>query len=349
MIPEKMKAIIVTNPNKVEVKEVSTPVPVEGEVLVRIDNCMICTWEQRLFSGNSGVLPYIPGHEFSGVVATVPETTMTNVIPGQKCVVKIYDSCGYCEFCFRGLDNLCTGKSKERIFDGIPGTGGLARYVAIAADRVYPLPNEETDLELAAFTEPLACCIHSIERADIGFGEDVVVVGAGVMGQLLAILAKLRGARVIVVEMDKARRELALRMGAHEAVDPSATDWKSELSRLTGGRGPHVVQFTINHLELAGEYVDVLAPAGKLVYYGSFHPSGNVPFSPNDIHYTEKTITGSYSPTVKSFWQASQMLSHNLIDVKPFLTETYSMHDAQTAFERAMSPETFRVLIRLSD
>ena len=349
MIPEKMKAIVVTAPKKVEVKEVSTPVPVEGEVLVRIDNCMICTWEQRLFTGTSGQLPYIPGHEFSGIVAAVPETTMTNVVPGQKCVVKIYDSCGCCEYCFRGLDNLCSGKSKERIFDGIPGTGGLARYIAISADRVYALPNEETDLELATFTEPLACCIHSIEQADVGFGEDVVVVGAGVMGQLHAILARLRGSRVIVVEMDKARRELALQMGAHEAVDPSITYWKSELLRLTGGRGPHVVQYTINNLDLAGEYVDVVAPAGRLVFYGSFHPSGDVPFSPNNVHYTEKVITGSYSPTVKSFWQASHMLSHKLIDVKPYLTETYSMDEAQIAFERAMSPDTFRVLIRLSD
>ncbi|MGI6612844.1 MAG: zinc-binding dehydrogenase [Fastidiosipila sp.] len=349
MIPKTMKAVVVIAPEKVEVKEVSTPVPVEGEVLVRIDNCLICTWEQRIFSGSGADLPFIPGHEVSGVVAAVPKETIANVTPGQKCVVKTYDSCGSCEFCFRGLNNLCSGQSKKRTFDGIAGTGGMARYIAIAADRIYPLPVESIDLELAAFAEPLACCLHSIEQADVSFGEDVVVVGAGVMGQLLAILARLRGARVIVVEIDKARRELAMKMGAHESIDPSSTDWQAELSRLTSGRGPHVVQFTINNLAMASQYIKALAPAGRLVYYGSFRPSEDVPFNPNDIHYTEKVITGSYSPTVRSFWQASQMLGHGLVDVKPFLTECFDMNEAQRAFERAMSTETLRVLIRLSD
>ncbi len=170
MIPEKMKAIAVTAPNRVEIKELNTPKPAEGEVLIRIDNCLICTWEQRIFIGADVGLPFIPGHEVSGVVADVPEGTIANVSPGQKCVVKTFDSCGSCEFCVRGLDNLCQGKSKKRVYDGIPGSGGMARYIAIAADRVYPLPDENTDLELAAFAEPLACCLHSIEQGKVGFG-----------------------------------------------------------------------------------------------------------------------------------------------------------------------------------
>ena len=114
---------------------------------------------------------------------------------------------------------------------------------------------------------------------------------------------------------------------------------------MTESRGPHAVIFTVNNLNLAGDYIKILADRGRLVYYGSFHPRNDIPFSPNGIHYSEKVITGSYSPTIKAFWQATQLLGKKLIDVHPLLSEKYDMVDAETAFNRALSMETFRVLI----
>ncbi|MEL7609683.1 MAG: zinc-binding dehydrogenase [Bacillota bacterium] len=349
MIPEKMKAVVVTAPNKAEVLELTTPKPVEGEILVKLEKCLICTWEQRIFTGGDMKLPFVPGHEVSGVVAAIGEGTFTTVKPGDPVVVKTYDSCGQCENCFRGNDNQCTGKSKKRFYDGIPGAGGLAQYIAIAANRAYPLPNPNVDLETMAFAEPIACCLRSMEQADIQFGEDVVIVGGGIMGQLHNLLAKMRGARTILVEPDPARREMAAKMGANIVIDPKEKDPVAEILELTGGRGAHVAFFTVNVLKLAADYIEAIGRNGRLVYYGSFHPSGDVPFNPNKIHYTEKVLTGSYSPTIKAFWMSSRLLALGLMDVKPFITEKYAMKDCQTAFERATSPDTYRVLIDLND
>lgn len=348
MIPEKMKAIVVTKADTVEVRELTVPAPEKGEILIRLRNCLICTWEQRIFKGADVGLPFVPGHEISGEVAFIPENTMTDLKVGDPCVVKTFDSCGQCDYCRRGMDNLCTGKKKQRMYDGIPGTGGMAEYIAISSDRVYKLPGQDLDLELAAFAEPLACCLHSVEKVDINFGEDVVIVGGGVMGLLHVMLAKLRGARVILVEPDEKRRMIALEVGADDAFNPLEKEAASEIQRLTDNRGPQVVFFTVNNLKLAADYIDILSKAGRLVYYGSFHPSDNIPFNPNSIHYSEKLITGSYSPTVKTFWQAAQMLGKRIINVKPLLSERYDMVDAETAFKRALSMETFRVLIRLN-
>lgn len=348
MIPEKMKGIVITAPRQAEVKELTTPKPAAGEVLVRVEKCLICTWEQRIFAGGDMALPFVPGHEISGTVAAIGEGTYTNVAVGDRVVVKTYDSCGQCEQCYRGHDNECTGKAKGRVYDGIPGTGGFAQYLAIGSERVYPLPDRQADLATAAFAEPLACCLGSLDQAEIEFGEDVVIVGGGIMGQLHNVLCKKRGARTILVEPDAPRREMARRMGADVVVDPMEGDPIQKIMDLTNGRGAHVCFYTVNVLSLAQDYLDCLAKRGRMVYYGSFHPSGPIQIDPNKIHYSEKRITGSYSPTAKNFWTASRLLGYHLIDVAPFITERYDLIQCQKAFERAASPETYRVLIDLS-
>ena len=347
MIPEIMNAVYIPEKGKAEVKSFKTPVPQEGEVLVRLKHCLICTWERRIFSGTDVALPFVPGHEISGEIAAIPEGTITNLVVGQKVVVKTFDSCGECEYCRRGLDNLCKGKSKKRFYDGIPGSGGLAQFIAIASNRVFPLDNQDVDLKLAAFAEPVACCLHSIGQAKIELSEDVLIIGGGIMGQLHAALAKLKGARVILVEPDTKRRELAQKIGADIVIDPSAESVSEKVTALTNGRGPHVIIFTVNSLQLASDYIKLLAPAGRLVYYGSFHPKGEILFDPNNIHYSEKNLTGSFSPTVEAFWTASRLISFGILDVKPFLSAEFDMKDCQKAFEQSLDPINYRVMINL--
>jgi L-iditol 2-dehydrogenase len=347
MIPDTMKAVVIEAPRKAVVRIVPTPVPVEGEVLIRLEKALICTWEQRIFAGIDMPLPFVPGHEISGVVASVPENTITDLKPGEKVVVKTFDSCGQCEDCYRGDDNLCKGKAKKRFYGGVPGAGGFARYIAIAANRVYRLPNQAVSLETAAFAEPVACCLRSLEQADIQLGEDVVIVGGGIMGQLHCLLSKLRGGRVILAEPDKARRDMAASLGADVTIDPKTEDSIARIRELTNG-GAHVVFFTVNSLALAQDYIGSLRRKGRLVYYGSFHPKGDIPFSPSDIHYGEYTITGSYSPTVKGFWTAGRLLSCGLLNPAPFISGRYPIDDCQKALERAGSPDTYRVLLDLA-
>ena len=350
MIPEQMKAIVITEANHAEVRGLATPRPKRGEILVKVEKCLICKWEQRIFMGIDVPLPFVPGHEISGVVAEIGEDTPTDVKIGDRVVVKTYDSCGQCENCYRGADNLCTGKKKQRTYDGIPGVGGFAQYLAIQSDRVYPLPGgDSVDLETAAFAEPLSCVLNSIDQAGIEFGEDVVIVGGGIMGQLHNILAKKRGARTIIAEIDPKRRQKALECGADIAFDPSVENPVEKVMKLTDGHGAHVCFYTINVVPLAQIYLDSLAKKGRMVYYGSFHPSGMIQIDPNRIHYSEKTITGAYSPTKKGFWQASHLLGYHLVDVAPFISERYPMIMCQKAFERALSPDTYRVLLDLSD
>ena len=348
MIPKTMKAVVIDGAKSAVVREVSVPSPKPGELLIELKKCLICTWEQRIFGGNSSTaLPFIPGHEASGVVACVPEGTITSFKAGDKVVIKTLNHCGHCEECYRGNDNQCMGTFKQRVYDGIPATGGLAQYIAMEVPRVFPFPGNDASFTEAAFSEPVACCVRSLEQADIKLSEDVVIVGTGIMGQLHNILSKMRGARTIIAEPDEARRKLALELGADEAFNPLDGDPVATIKSLTGGRGAHVVFLTATMAKLAETYIGALAKMGRIVYYGSFHPDMDIAVNPNHIHYSEKHITGSYSPNVRGFWTASRLLSYGLMDVGRFISAEYPMRDCQKAFEHAMDPSSYRVAISL--
>ena len=138
MVEKTMKAVAVTEPGNAKVIEVTTPTPQAGEVLIRIDCCLLCTWEQRIFRTGDGMkLPFIPGHELAGTIAAIPEDTVTSFQVGDRVVAKTLDSCGHCEFCYRGDDNNCIGTPKKRFYDGIPASGGLAQYISLPVSRVY--------------------------------------------------------------------------------------------------------------------------------------------------------------------------------------------------------------------
>lgn len=348
MIPDKMKALAILEPGKAQVVEVATPAPLPGEVLIKIERCLLCTWEQRMYHNGAGAtLPMIPGHEISGSIAAVPEGTITSFQVGDRVVGKTLDSCGHCEYCYSGDDNNCVGLAKKRVYDGIPSSGGLAQFIALPISRVYRLPDQSVDLNIAAFAEPLACCIRSLDRANLALGEDAVIVGAGIMGQLHNLLVKLRGGRSIVVDLDAQRLELAKKMGADEVINPDGEDPVARIKELTLGMGAHAIFYTLRSPTLAQEYLQALRKLGRMVYYGSFSPKDPIQVDPNAIHYTEQVITGAYSPTSKGFYTAARLLSYGLIYVAPFLSGVYPLHEAATALERSMAPDTFRVGIDL--
>ena len=222
---------------------------------------------------------------------------------------------------------------------------GLGEYLCVDANQVYKLDNN-LPYEQAVFVEPFACVINSIERGQIHLGDDVVVIGGGVMGILHVIAAKMSGARVILSEPDKARGEMAKKYGCDFIIDPTQVDPVEEVKKITGGEGANVVFNTTPIASVASQAIQMTAQMGRCVMYSSMHPDTPIEVSPNYIHNTEIVITGSKSPSVEAFDTSARILSKMIVDLRPLLTESYSMEEADTAFERAMSSETYRVMIK---
>ncbi len=344
----KMKVVAITAERQTAVCEIDRPEPSPGQVLVHLHACALCTFEQRVFTQvTKKALPYVGGHECAGVIEGWGAGVDRDEYPkGQKVAVRILQSCGHCPECRRGEENLCRNSyRKSAASAGQLLPNGLGEYLAVDEGQVYKLDND-LPYEQAVMVEPFACCVNSIERADIRLGDDVVVIGGGVMGIFHVILAKMRGARVILSEPDAARGKMARHYGCDVVINPQEVDAVEEVRRLTGGEGANAVFNTTPVSALSSQGIQMLALMGTFVQYSSMHPDMPVEVSMNAIHNSEIIVTGTKSPSIQAFETSARILSKRIVDLTPLLTESYSMEEATTAFERATSMDTYRVMIQ---
>lgn len=343
-----MKALVVEAPETVAVREIAETPLESGLIRIKIEYCLICTWEKRIYTGRGGALPFVPGHEASGIIAEVPSGMVTSFKVGDHVVFKTLDHCGHCSHCYAGETNLCTGTPRKRYYDGIPGSGGMAQYIDLEPGRIYKI-SEDLPLRLAAFAEPLACCYHSVVRGNLKMGDFVGISGGGFMGQLHAVLARMRGAKVLLIEPDPEKAAHARAAGAHATVDPFSEDLESRIAEFTGGEKLDAYFITTPQPTIAEAAVKIVRDSGRIIYYGSFSPNEPIGLDLNKIHYSQIEITGSFSATSEDFFRAARLLSQGLVDPEPFLSALYSLDRATDAFTASLDIGTYRVGIRIAD
>lgn len=326
-----------------EVQEPAMPVPTGDMVLVKLLSCALCTLEQRIYKGAMPYYPYAGGHEAAGVVESCGER-VTMLSPGDKVTLRLLTSCGQCYYCRSGHENQCVTSFKASNHAGLNGPGGLADYMLVDARQVYKV-SPDLDIDCAALAEPLACCVHSVGKGQIGLGDDVVVLGAGIMGMFHVMLAKRKGARVIVCEVDAARLEKAKGLGADVVVNPSECDPVEKVKELTEGRGANVVFCTVALPALAAQAIDMVGKLGRVVMYTSFHPKDPIELNEDRVHYSEIRITGSVNPDMRDFHTAVRLLSLGIIDAEPLISERVPFEKLDYAFEQSIKPGMYRVVV----
>ena len=321
--------------------------PGPGQVLVQVHYCAVCTLEQRIYKGVIKRYPFAGGHEIYGVVEAVGDS-VSGVGAGDKVALRMLTSCGECYYCRSGHENQCVVSFKAAVHEGLSGPGGFSEYMLVDAKNVYKL-GDDIDLSHAALSEPLACCVHSVCNAGIQLGDDVVVVGVGIMGALHIQLAKLRGARVIACEIDEERLEMARSLVADITVNSSAENAVERVRALTEGRGANVVFCTAAIPQLAGDSVEMAGKLGRVILYSSFHPDLPVELNVNRVHSNEPIITGSVNPRMCDFQTATRLLYGGLINVEPLISGVYGLAELQEAFDYAIDPKTYRVVVKCTD
>lgn len=340
----KMRRSVITGPGALEIRELPIPEPKADQVLVKVHSCAICTWEQRMYSGEEPMYPMAGGHEISGTVVAAGSQVF-GLEPGDHVTAAGLKRCMQCESCLRGYDNICENMGKLRDAEEVPGPGGLGEYVLRLGKDCFKV-NEQVPLEHVSLTEPLACVLRSVKRAEIQAGERVVIIGAGLMGMLHLLLAKDRGATVIVSEPNAVRREKAVEVGADYVFDPMQTDYVEQVRSLCNGRGADATFICVAHHSTVEPAVVASANDGRVLLYSSFHPKDRkIEVDPNIFHKKEVTLTGTMSQTLQDFFEAAQLISNQDIDLTPLISATYGLDHLKEAFEAAMSVETYRVLV----
>lgn len=345
------KAAVFTEKEKIEVRDITKPEPKSNEVLVELKTCALCTWEQRVYQGINKVdFPFIGGHEQAGTIVEIGsdiDKKLWNI--GDRVVVGLLGACGECEKCRIGEEGNCENFSYESFVGGlnVRGMGGLSQYLAVPVSKIFKV-EDTLSFQEAALTEPLSCVVHSIEIANIRLGETVLVIGAGIMGAFHAILARNKGARVIISEPNSNRTDLMETLGFEEFIKPDSEDAIKRTLELTDGKGADVVLNTVGISKLAEEAINMSSLYGRVILYSSFHPDNPISISPNSVHKRMTKLMGSANSNTHDFITAIKLLNERVVDVSPFIYGSYKLDEIEQAMEKAIDPDNYRVIIEMT-
>ena len=339
-----MKATYFMGNETFEVCECPIPKATPGTVVVKNYACGVCGTDVHIYHGEPGSAevhpPVVLGHEYSGVVTEVGEG-VTGLQVGDHVTIDPNIYCGECDYCRIGKKQLC--RHMEAV--GVTMNGGFAEYSVVPAKQALRL-NPEVPLEYGAMSEPLACCLHGIDRAEIRVGDTVCVVGGGAIGLLLVQLARLSGAsKVVVSEPNAVRREKALELGADLCINPLEDGHYERYLEFIGGDGADVV------IECAGNRAAVqsafrFAKRGAMILLFSVLSVGATYDLPLfDVFQKELTIRGTFV-NPDTHLRAVELINSGRIQIAPILTHTYSLDELPEAIAMQMSAESIKVLVK---
>lgn len=342
-----MIAAVFEEIGKVVVKDVAEPVRTPGGVLLQVDACTLCGTDLRIFrhGGNGVQFPAVLGHEIAGTVLDAPDDS--GVQKGQRVAVVPTVHCGNCPACLAQRWVKC----RRRISLGYSGQGGYSQRLNIPRewvqyDHLIPIP-DNLPSPYAAIMEPLACVLNAHERAKTRLGDVVLVMGAGAIGGMLCRVARLRGAKTVVLtDVNNARLNRSQHFGADYYVNSHERDLSQFIQDLTGGEGVDVI-FTANPdpnaqvLSLA-----LLAIAGRVVFFGGLIPGrSQITIDGDRVHYNDLEIYGLFGSTIAQNRQAMELLASGMVDGASVVTHTVALRNVANAVALAESGEALRVAI----
>jgi L-iditol 2-dehydrogenase len=335
-----MKAALYIAPYQIEVREdIPEPDFTEG-LLVHVKTTGFCSTDVKIIKGiypNSKV-PYIFGHEFSGEVV---KSTLNKFKPGERVSVAPFCGCGYCTHCLMGNEQLCKNRT-------LFSSGTTAEYVAIAPHLAmktgWVLP-DDISWDEAALCEPLACVVLSLRSCNFRPGESVLILGAGVMGQLHVLLAKAWGAsQVMISEPSEVRREMARKFGA-EVIDPTKCDDVGGWARGLCGEGPDIIIAAAGTKLIADAAIKAAGFNSRIHLFGGMPGDTIISIPAYDIHYRHVTLLGTSGFRSEDYHTAAEMIKSHAIDVGKLITHHYSVDEAMEAFKMAQQPEALKVML----
>lgn len=328
-----VKALVLTEYDHFEYQDVAEPQVGPEDVLVEVKACGICGSDVHGMDGSSGrrVPPIIMGHEASGLIARLGGD-MTDWQVGDRVTFDSTVYCGRCRFCRRGAVNLCDHRRVLGVScQEFRQHGAFAQYVAVPQHIVYRLP-ESVSFEQAAMVEPVSVAVHAVRRIPIQLNDSVVVVGTGMIGLLAVQVLRAAGCgRMIAVDVDPHRLELACRLGADEALSPRETDVVAEVLRRTDGRGVDLAFEAAGLVPTVAAAIGSVRKGGCVALVGNLMPQVELPLQA--VVTRELTLYGSCASRGE-FPACLEMIARGTINVEALTSAVVPLAEAAEWFRR---------------
>ncbi|NQU76216.1 MAG: alcohol dehydrogenase catalytic domain-containing protein [Planctomycetes bacterium] len=323
-----MRQAVMTKPKVIEFHQVPSPVPGAGQVLLRIKRIGICGSDVHVYHGKHPFTPYpvVQGHEFSAVVEAVGPG-VSGIDVGSKATAIPQETCGRCRPCRRGQYNVCE-VLKVR---GFQAPGVAQDLYSVEASKIVPLPGSFTP-EQGAFVEPVAVATHSTGRAGDMKGKNVVVLGAGPIGNLTAQACLCRGAgKVLITDLSDYRLEVARRVGIANTSNALGETLAKASARVFGEDGFDLAFEAVGVEGTMDQAIASIGKGGTIVVLGVFSERPRIDMACVGEH--ELTLVGTLMYRREDYLQAVEWIDQGLIQTAPLDSKHFPFEQYLHAYE----------------
>jgi 2-desacetyl-2-hydroxyethyl bacteriochlorophyllide A dehydrogenase len=315
-----MKAVVVQEPGKASLTDIPEPSSGSGEALLQVRMIGLCGTDLNTFRGKNPLVtfPRVLGHEIAATILQAGNGQPNGLREGTPVTLAPYTSCGQCASCLRGRPNAC--RSNQTL--GVQRDGALTERIAISADKLY---RAQLSLKELCLVEPLTVGFHAVARGRVTANDTVAVFGCGGVGLGAISAAAFHGARVIAIDVDDAKLEIARKAGAGELIHSDKEDLHHQLSKLTDGHGPDCIIEAIGLAQTFRASVEEVAFTGRIVYIG--YAKEPVAYETSLFVQKELDILGSRNALPEDFREVIRMLEEGRFPVDDVISAVVPMEE----------------------
>jgi L-iditol 2-dehydrogenase len=327
-----MRAAVLVEPPRIELQTCERPSPGVGAVVVRVRAALTDGTDLKAYRRGHPKMPMPTrfGHEFSGDVAAVGNG-VTAFSPGDAIMSVHSAPCGGCYWCVHGEEELCESIMATMIL------GAYAEYIEVPARIVsrnaYLKPND-VSYTAAAFLEPIACVVHSVEMLNARKEDTVLVIGDGGFGLLHALVLQQWGAAPILAGRRSERLDLARRLGIKRIVDARSGALDEAVRAQTAGRGADALIECTGREEVWQQAPALVRRGGIVSFFGGLPPQVRVSFDAARLHYDQVRLLSPFHFGTHAVRRAYELLASHAVEPEALVTERFALQRIGEAFER---------------
>ena len=340
-----MKAVVYYDSNDFKLEEVPTPEIGQGEVLVKVKACGLCStdvWKAMYHGVEKGA---VIGHEVSGEVAKIGQG-VDGLKLGDRVAVYHRAECGACHYCRHDQGTLCNQYRQQSIF---PGT--FTEYIRIiprlVQKSIIKMLHDLT-FEEATMIEPTACCVNAVSRCEITLGDSVLVIGDGPLGLLNAQVSKNAGASTVILSgHNDYRLDIAERIGVDYVLNSKNVDLKEKVMALTEKRGVDAVIVAVASTDAVRQSMGLVRNGGKICLFGDFRDVPQPKFElelktilSNDIH-----LLSNWGCSTKNYRTAYDLVTSRQVKVREMITHRFPLAKFSEALRVFFSKECMKIVL----
>ncbi|MCL4397156.1 zinc-dependent alcohol dehydrogenase family protein [Candidatus Parvarchaeota archaeon] len=335
----KTKAAFLEKPGKIEekplkIKELELPELRENEVLIKVNACGVCRTDLHVVEGELGdVNNIVPGHEVVGIIERLGKEVKDKKIGSKVGVAWLYSSCGSCEYCLSGRENLCQNKR----FTGFSKNGGYSEYIIADSRFIFNLPAGLKDEEIAPLLCSGAIGYRSFKLLHASPGSTIAMFGFGGSAHLTLQLAKKFGHKVIIVSRNENHLKLASELGADFTFSPKNGN---VYENLRDKDIEDAIIFAPSAIPIMNA-LQIIKPGGKVVVAG-IHIDGEIKIDYDSQLFHEKTLLSVESYTREDMLEYLRLATN--LDIKPLYTDI-KLEDANSALAELKNSEVMGVKV----